>query len=70
MTDSNDASDVWILKYDDERTTRRWTAIGGGGRLGDVETAEEAIDLLRRAGAPRHLQFMDIRFEQSTSSDV
>jgi hypothetical protein len=51
----------WLLKYDDERASRRWTAVGPTGRLGDVGTAEEAIRLLRDAGAPATTPFLDIR---------
>ena len=36
---------VWYLKHDAVRDSRRWTAIGEG-RLGDVETREEAVALI------------------------
>jgi len=63
--ETNDTSGgVWLLKFDDERTTNRWAAVGPTGRLGDTDSAEQAIALLRAAGAPRTVPFLDIRFEE------
>jgi len=39
------------LKLDRLRTSRRWTAIGPAGRLGDYDDAEAAVLALREAGA-------------------
>lgn len=61
-----EADNRWFLKFDDEREVRRWTAVGPTGRLGDVETAVEAIELLRSAGAPQYVVFMDVRFGHRT----
>ena len=58
-----EADNRWFLKFDDEREVRRWTAVGPTGRLGDVATAAEAVALLRQAGAPKVVTFLDIRFD-------
>ena len=39
----------WVLKYDELRASKRWTAIGPIGRVGDFETMTEALDAIRVA---------------------
>ena len=41
--------DSWILKFDELRAAKRWTALGPEGRIGDFETEQEALQALDAA---------------------